>query len=166
MLLDDIAPAIDKGFKPEHIRQIRRLLDGKYAAVKIWGVLYTMSFNRPGIDQYLKALDVINLWTWHGKDLVNLEKNVAHCKKKYPGKPIMLGVYLYDYGPNQRMPLEMLKQQCETALKLARSGRIQGIVFLTINDDAETVGWAADWIKRVGDQKLGDNRVDEELHHV
>jgi hypothetical protein len=51
--------------------------------------------------------------------------------------------------------MDLLKQQCETALRLAHTGRIQSIVFVTINNDAEAVGWAADWIKRVGNQKLG-----------
>jgi hypothetical protein len=158
LLLDDMSTvAIDAGFKPEHIRQIRGLLDGKYAAVKIWGVLYTMSFERPGIDRYVDELDVINLWTWDAKDIVDLDKNVAHCEKTYPGKPIMLGLYLWDYGgADRRMPMDLLRQQCETALRLAHAGRIQGIVFLTITDDAEAVGWAANWIRQVGDQKLGE----------
>lgn len=156
VLLDDMSTVgMDKGFKPEHIRQIRQSLAGKYAPISVWGVLYTMSFDRPGIDEYIKQLDVISLWVWHAKDLVNLEKYVAHCEKKYPGKPIMLGLYLYDYGANRRMSIDALKQQCETALKVAHAGRVQGIVFLTINNDAETVGWAADWIKRVGGQKIG-----------
>jgi len=61
------------------------------------------------------------------------------------------------------MPLDLLKQQCETALNLAHAGRIRGIVFLTVNDDAETVGWAADWVKRVGSQKLGSPAAALEL---
>lgn len=156
VLLDDMSTVgIDHGFMPEHIRQVRQSLDGKYAPVKVCGVLYTMSFDRPEIDKYINELDVISLWVWHAKDLVNLEKYVAHCEKKYPGKPIMLGLYLYDYGDNRRMTIETLQQQCETALKLAHAGRIQGIVFLTINNDAETVAWTANWVKRVGNQKIG-----------
>ncbi len=159
VLIDDMSTlAIDKGFKPEHIRDIRQALDGKYAAVKVWGVLYTMNFNRPEIDKYIEELDGIQLWTWHAKDLVNLEENVAHCERKYPGKPIVLGLYLYNYGidTGRPMPRKLLEQQCETALRLAHAGRVQGIVFLTINDDPEAVQWTADWIKRVGDQKLGE----------
>lgn len=156
VLLDDMSTVgIDKGFKPEHIRQIRQSLTGKYASVKVCGVLYTMSFDRAGIDEYIKELDAISLWVWHAKDTVNLEKYVGHCEKKYPGKPVTLGLYMYDYGENRRMPMDLLKQQCEIALKLVHAGRIQGIVFLTINDDAEAVGWVADWIKRVGSQKIG-----------
>jgi len=51
VLLDDMSTvAIDRGFRPEHIRQIRALLPGKYASVKIWGVIYTMSLNRNRIN--------------------------------------------------------------------------------------------------------------------
>lgn len=156
VMLDDMSTVgIDQGFKPEHIRKIRQSLVGKYADIKVWGVLYTMSFNRPKIDQYIKEVDVITLATWDAKETVNLEKNIAHCQQKYPGKPIVLCLYLYDYGTNRRMPMDVLRQECETALRLAHAGRIQGIIFLTINDDAEAVGWTADWIKRVGGQKLG-----------
>ncbi len=155
LLLDDMSTiAVDKGFKPEHIKQIRQSMDGKLAALKLWGVLYTMSFDRPKVNDYIKELDGISLWVWHAKDIPHMEEYVAHCEKEFPGKPIMLGLYMYDYGDVRRMPMDLLKQQCETALKLARAGRIQGIVFLTINDDPETVGWTADWIKRVGNEKI------------
>ena len=164
VLLDDMSTVgIDHGFQPEHIRRIRQSLDGKYASTKVCGVLYTMSVDRAKIDEYVQELDVISLWVWHAKDLVNLEKYVAHCEQKYPGKPIMLGLYLYDYGDNRRMPLDLLKQQCETALNLAHARRIRGIVFLTINDDAETVPWAADWVQRVGSQKIGSSAADLKL---
>ncbi len=155
VLLDDMSSVgIDKGFKPEHIRHIRELLHGKYRSVKVWGVVYTMNLNRPNVNDYIRELDVINLWTWHAKDVVHLEKNVAHLKRLFPEKPVVVGLYLYDYGDGRRMPLDLLRQQCETALKLARAGHIQGIVFLTITNDPETVGWTANWVQRVGGQKL------------
>ncbi len=156
VLLDDMSTiGIDEGFKPEHIRHVRASLPGKYRSVTVWGVVYTMSLERAGINDYIHELDIINLWTWHAKDIVNLDQNVAHCERVFPRKPIVLGLYLYDYGGGRRMPLDRLQQQCETALKLARTRRIQGIVFLTITNDADAVAWAANWIKEVGDQKLG-----------
>jgi len=155
VVLDDMSTVgIDKGFKPEHIRQIRALLPGKYRKVKIWGVVYTMSLNRAGINDYIKELDVILLAEWHAKNVVHLEKNVAHCERLFPDKPIVLGLYLYDYGGGRRIPRDLLAKQCETALKLAHAGRIEGIEFTTINNDPEAVRWTADWIRRVGDQEL------------
>ncbi|MBN1347331.1 MAG: hypothetical protein JXQ73_31865 [Phycisphaerae bacterium] len=156
VLLDDMSSVgMDKGFKPEHIRQIRSLLPGAYRKVKIWGVVYTMNLDRKGVNEYIKELDVINLWVWHAKDVVKLEQYMAHCERQFPDKPIVLGLYLYDYGNGRRIPREFLETQCETARKLAQAGRIQGIVFLTINDDPEAVSWAAEWVRRVGGQKLG-----------
>ena len=156
VLLDDMSTVgIDKGFKPEHIRRIRALLPGEYRKVEIWGVVYTMSLNRPGINDYIKELDVINLWVWHAKDVANIEEYVAHCEGLFPDKPIVLGLYLYDYGDGRRIPMDLLETQCGTALKLAQARRIRGIIFLTINNDPKAVSWAADWVRRVGDQELG-----------
>ncbi len=155
VLLDDMTSVgIDKGFKPRHIRHVRDLLAGMNRPLRIWGVVYTMNFSRPNIDDYIEQLDVINLWTWHAKDVVDLAPNVAHLERRFPQKPIVVGLYLYDYGGGRRMPMDLLEKQCETALELAHAGRVQGIVFLTINNDPDTVGWTADWIKRVGGQKL------------
>ncbi len=156
VLLDDMSTVgIDKGLKPQHVGQVRTLLHTQCPAAKLWGVLYTMSFNRPDIDAYVQQLDGIVLAVWHAKELVHLEADVAHCEKRYPGKPILLALYLYDYGDGRRIPMDLLKQQCQTALQLAQAGRIQGIVFVTIDDDAQAVQWTADWIQRVGPQKIG-----------
>jgi hypothetical protein len=62
---------------------------------------------------------------------------------------------MYDYGDNRRIPMQLHKRQCETALKLAHAGRIRGIIFLSVSDDPEVVGWTAEWVKRVGSQKIG-----------
>jgi len=156
VILDDLSTGLmSDGIKPEHIRRMRQVIDKKCPTVEIWGVIYTMSFNRPNLDHYIKELDVLNLWTWHAKDTVNLEKNVAHCEQKHPHKPIVVGLYMYDYGDNRKIPMELHKQQCEAALKLAHAGRIRGIIFLSTADAPEAVGWTADWIKRVGSQKIG-----------
>lgn len=158
ILLDDMSTGkIDRGFQPEHIRQIRELLPGKYQSVKVWGVVYTMSLEREGIHDLIRELDVIHLWTWHAQDVVDLEKNVAHCERLFPDKPIVLGLYLYDYGGGRRFPLDLLQKQCHTALQLAQAGRIEGLVFLTINNDPEAVTWVANWIKEVGAQALGSD---------
>jgi len=156
VLVDDMSTVkIDRGFKPEHLRQIQELLSGEYGRLNVWGVLYTMTLDREGIQQYIDELDVINLWTWHAKDVVDIEKNVAECERRWPGKPIVLGLYLYDYGQGRRMPPDLLETQCATALELAHAGRIQGIVLLTINNDREALAWTANWIARVGGQKIG-----------
>jgi hypothetical protein len=151
VLLDDMSTVgIDRGFRPEHIRGIRELLPGRYRSVRIWGVVYTMSFERAGLGDYVRELDVISLWAWHAKDTVRLAQNVAECAQRFPGKPMVLGLYLFDYGDGRQMPADLLEAQCRTGLGLLQEGRVSGLVFLTITNDAAAVAWTARWIAEVG----------------
>lgn len=153
VLLDDMSTvAIDRGFKPEHIRRVRELLAEKHEHIKVWGVVYTMSLDRPGIADYVQELDVINLWTWHAKDTPDIEKNVARCEGLFPEKPITLGLYLHDYGDGRPIPRELLESQCATALELLKAHRIKDIVFLTIDNDRDALAWTADWIRQVASE--------------
>lgn len=156
IMLDDLSSvAMQKGFDPEKLKEIRQQLVPYAQRIKLWSVIYAMSFGKPGVDKLMEYSDVINLWEWYADRLVNLEQNVEYVEKKQPGKPIVLGLYLHDYGDNRSMPLDIMKQQCQTALKLAHQGRIQGIVFLTIDNNAEVVSFVQRWIAEVGDQALG-----------
>ena len=156
VMLDDMSSSmISNGLKPEHVRAIRDGLGKTNERVKLWGVLYSMNFDKPNIDAYINELDGIILAVWHAKDIPAMEKTVAHCETRYPGKPIILCLYLYDYGQDCRMPIELLEQQCDTSLRLAHAGRIKGILFVTINNDKRALEFARDWVDRVGGQTLG-----------
>jgi hypothetical protein len=84
----------------------------------------------------------------------NLETHVARCEREYPGKAIVLGTCLFDYGRNPRMPKALLERQYEIALRLLHAGRIVGIEITTIPNDPEALVWTADWIRCVGPQPL------------
>lgn len=156
MLLDDMSSVmISNGLKPEHVRAIRDGLGQTHDRLKLWGVLYSMNFDKPNIDAYINELDGIVLAVWHADDIPEMEKFVAHCETRYPGKPLILCLYLFDYGQGRRMPIALLEQQCDTSLRLAHAGRINGILFVTINNDKRAVEFAKDWVDRVGGQVLG-----------
>ena len=152
VILDDMSSVgMNKGFKAEHIAEIRKLLSKKHEQVKIWGVVYNMNLNRPGMNDCIKQLDGIVLCEWFADRLSDFEKHVVHCERLFPEKPIVMCTYLYDYGKTRRMPRELLKLQFDTAEELFRAGRIEGVVLVTIDNDAEAVNRAADWVKRAGD---------------
>ncbi len=163
IMLDDMTTvSVDQGFKPEHIAALKKLMPGSYnQQVKLWGVVYTMNLddsrkmNRlEKLVPYIDQLDVINLWVWHGSDIPKIPAYVDICRNRFPDKPIVLGLYMYNYGEGKQMSQELMQQQCEIALKLAKQGKIRGIVFLTINDDGGLIKWTADWIKKVGGTRL------------
>lgn len=148
VLLDDMSTiAIDAGLRPEHIRAIRDQLGPDNDRVRIWGVVYTMNLHAPELAAYVRELDVINLWTWHARDLPQLEENVAYCAAQWPDKPVVLGLYLHDYGEGRTIPDDLLEHQNNAALALAQDKRISGIVCLTIDNEPETVFQMAQWIR-------------------
>ncbi len=71
------------------------------------------------------------------KDLPALAENLARCEQLAPGKPIILGIYLYDYGSNRPMPLDRLKPyqreafDAAYAAAAARAMRPQVVLLLT-----------------------------------
>jgi len=55
-----------------------------------------------------------------------------------------------------------MQLQCEKALALAKEGRISGVVFLGVNNDADTVVWTRDWIRKVANEQIRRPHVSTE----
>lgn len=144
-------------FSLNELDTLRRQLVVGTRRLNLWVVLYTHQIDMP-IERQLERIDIINLWTWHAKDLVDLDENLARVEEKYPGARISLGLYLYDYGDRREMPLELMQHQCERALAWLHEGRIESAALLgsyLCDLGLETVEWTRDWIANVGDQQVG-----------
>lgn len=159
IIIDDLTSVeiLERGMQPGHLEALRNALNRKTLPFDLWGVLYSMNFDLPQLADYLRLLDVISFWTWKSNDLAQLDTNFAHCRKLAQGKPIMLGLYMYDFGQKQVMPVERMKFQCEKALTWLKNGQIAGMIFLaTCNTDLnlKAVEWTRQWIQEVGDETL------------
>ncbi|NUM56270.1 MAG: DUF1080 domain-containing protein [Candidatus Hydrogenedentes bacterium] len=160
ILLDDMSTvAIGAGLKPEHIRAIREQLGSDNERIRIWGVVYSMNLRDPMLDAYVRELDVINLWTWHARDLPQLAENVAYCAAQWPDKPIVVGLYLHDYGDGRPIPADLLQQSNETALSMARGKQIHGVVYLTIDNEPEAVLRTAQWLREQAGGPQSEKRI-------
>jgi hypothetical protein len=129
-------------------------VDGRKLDVAV--TLYTNQLNH-NIKAHLEQCDVITLWTWLSRDLVDLEYNFSKLKKIAPDKRILLGIYMWDYGAHKPIPLDVMKSQCNLGLKWLKSGEIDGMIFLGTNIcdlNIESVEWTKKWISEVGDVKL------------
>jgi len=153
VLLDDLTSQqiAGRSMPAAELAELCRSLRGGPRPLKVWGVVYSMNLDHPGLDQYLKHLDIINLWTWRAEELRDLEANLSRCQALAPNKPIVLGLYMYDYGDGRPMPLDLMEHQCETALKWLRECRIAGIVFLSITNEAAALEWTRTFIQRIKD---------------
>jgi hypothetical protein len=153
LLLDDLTSqqVAGQGMPVSELAKLCESLRAGPRRLAVWGVVYTMNLAHPELAEYLRQLDVVNLWTWRAQEVLDLEANFARCEALAPGKPIILGLYMYDYGEGKPMPLDLMRRQCEMALKWLREGRIAGIVFLSITDELLALEWTRKWIEGIKD---------------
>jgi hypothetical protein len=131
------------------LKQIGKHLD-------IYATFYVRQLGLP-LGDYLELIDVITLWSMDAADVRNLETNVKKVAAVAPKARKMLGCYVVDYAKKQGIPLDLMKFQCESGLRLLREGRIEGLIFLgntAMDLGFESVEWLRQWIQKVGDSEL------------
>lgn len=122
----------------------------------LWVVLYDRQLDLP-VGPYLERCDVLTFWTWRAQDLAKLEANFARLEKIAPHMPKVLGCYMWDYGANKPMPLDVHKKQCATGLRWLKQGRIAGMILLATcicDIGLDTVEWTRAWIREVGAESV------------
>jgi len=123
---------------------IRSALHSANRNLRLWVVVYANELDDEKWQLLLPHMDVANLWLWKSEEIPNLEAHVAHCAAKFPGKSIIVGSYLRDFTLRTGVPMDRLKLQYETMLKLWEQGRIEGFSILgafLIDQDVEQAEW-------------------------
>jgi hypothetical protein len=138
--------------------QLHTLAERRYRGKKlpITAVVYARQISQ-WLKPYLDEVDQVSLWTWRPADLDRLTENLAALEKLIPGKPVLLGCYMYDFDQRRPLTVERMKMQVETGHRWLREGRIAAMIFLaTPNVDVglEAVEWTREWVRRVGDEEL------------
>lgn len=149
-------PDADGPFSVQAMRQLRQRLDACAPRLDAWVVLYVHEFGKEEVLRpHLDLCDVVTLWTWTAAELVNLESNFTRFERIVGRKRRVLGLYLWDYGAKQPMPLAALEHQCTLGLRWLVEGRIEGMIFLAscvCDLGLEAVEWARQWIAAHADQ--------------
>lgn len=142
----------------KEIDETRKALSEKAGhPVEMRLVLYTHQLE-PGIIPACEAMDKILLWTWDGKDVKSMDKNVCKFRSLLPDKPIILGLYMWDFGGHKPIERDFMQSQLDLAARLYRQGVIQGMIFHCtplVNKNLEAVKMARDWIREHKDDLFG-----------
>ena len=140
-MMDDMTSA-SPTITPEKIEQVSsvsRNLKKHNPALELFGVVYCHELGKKDFSGILPYLDGVNLWHWYQEELLELENNVELCRANFPGKKILMGLFLHDYGTSDAGTLpELLLHQLKGARKLLAEDKIQGLVIL---GDREILKW-------------------------
>jgi len=151
----DATGAISR-YTAEQLADFRRQLHAASRPLDLWVVLYAHDLGLPVVP-LLAPCDVVTFWTWTAAELAELPHNLARARALAPGKRLMLGCYMWDYGAGKEMSVENMRWQCEQGLAWLRTGEIDGMIMLAscICDlNLPAVEWTRRWIAQVASLRL------------
>jgi len=126
-------------FPPEVLRKIRRTLNAR--GLDFWCVLYSHQLEMD-LEKYLDCFDGVTFWFWGCHRMNDMRGDIARLRAVIGDKPLMLGVYLWDYGGGGKpMNAELFREELELSYEMLRRGELAGTVFCsgTVGDaDLET----------------------------
>ena len=155
-IVDDFfSPERMKRFPPAVLKKIKNALNEK--GLDFWCVLYDMQLDLD-LSEYIDCFDGVTFWIWTSPQLANTG---AHLKKLYSitkNKPVMLGMYVFDYGTGG-VPLapELFEAQLSLYYNELKEKRADGIVFCssTLGDAAlETNAILKEFVKTHGNEDI------------
>lgn len=121
--------------------KFKRCYDGlkKYNdRLKMYGVVYTHELEKD-FSLIQPYIDVVNLWIWNMDDILDYDNAVNKCMEQFPGKKILQGIFLHDYGfANSGVPANLLIYQLDKVREYMAAGVVEGVVIL---GDREIAKW-------------------------
>lgn len=140
-MCDDVMIDYDKVILPEKFEARTRALKKYNPELKMWCVAYEHDFihNHKDFRYVLPYVDGINLYIWSKDQILRFDETIELCRLSLPGKPILLGVFLHDYGRSDAgTPPELLIYELDKAREYLTAGLIEGVVIL---GDREIKKW-------------------------
>lgn len=125
---------------------------------KLSVVFYSTEFDldpKPVFD----VCDQISFWVWEAKDIPQMEARFRRCRELAgPEKPILLGLYMWNFAQESPMPPELMRRQLDFAGRMMKSGEVSGLIFHCtplVDCDLEAVRMAKAWISLHGEDIWG-----------
>ncbi len=125
---DDLMGVLRKnGWEPDRLTEVMAPAREINPDLKIWTVVYTHEFEKPDFWALVRPhIDVVNLWVWESKNLVDLPRYVDECRALFADKPIIMGIYLRDYPMRAPVPVDAVKRQMALTAEYIEKGKLDG----------------------------------------
>ena len=122
------------------VKKIKTALNAR--GLDFWCVLYNYQLDFD-LEKYLDCFDGVTFWIWGCDKIANMEEYLSKLFARTKDKPVMLGVYLWDYVDLGKQPMDSVafEKQLARYFDLLEEKRIEGVIFCssTVGDaDLET----------------------------
>ena len=158
-LVDDFSTgSIEAGVGPEHLSRMQFANAAHRPQLPLGATIYTMSLERPELVHLLPFFAWFLVPLWHADQIGTLPEALDRLCGLSGGKPMMLCLYVFDFGNNKPIPRELMQRQLDVAEELLCEERIAGLAIcgtcmMDLNWEANHCLY--EWLDRVGDRKIG-----------
>ena len=105
----------------------------------MYGVVYVHELYHKDFSYIQPYMDTVNLWFWHLDEILDYDQHLLQCQKMFPGKPIIQGIFLHEYGRSDSGNLpQLLIHQLDKAREYITKGVVEGVIIL---GDREIKKW-------------------------
>ena len=130
-VIDDLIGNYGRNISLRELTQISSALKKHNAQLKLYSVVYAAELDSPFLKNIDPHVDAVNLWVGLKHQLPSMDLAVEKCRFAFPGKEIMLGIFIYDYfAADQPNGKEILEIQLKRAKKYLSEGKIHDMVIL------------------------------------
>lgn len=157
-IVDDFfSPVRVKRFTPEVLAEMKSALNSR--GLDFWCVLYSHELDTvEGLERYVDCFDGITFWFWGCNRMGDMSADMKRVLALAKGKPVMMGVYMWDYAQKSGMDIGLFRRQLREGREMILSGELEGMVFCssTLGDaDIETNRILKRWVAENGGLRLG-----------
>ena len=153
---DFFSPERMERFPPSVLQKIRDRLHEE--GLDFWCVLYNHQLDMD-LSAYLDCFDGITFWIWGSQFLPRAEEYLNRLFAMAGDKPVMAGVYLWDWFAPSPPPMDgaRLEEQLRLYFPLLETGRLRGLVVCSsTTGDAENEANLVlkEWVAKYGDREI------------
>ena len=130
-IIDDLIQSYGRNYSCRDIESIYNALKKHNSELDLYAVVYAHELDLPSVKAFEPFIDCVNLWFWLRSDLADMDLTVEKCRHVFPGKKIMMGVFMHDYGLGAiGNTAKIIESQLKKARQLLAAGKINDIVIL------------------------------------
>lgn len=138
-MCDDVTTDYTDVVRPEKFNAASDALKKHNRKLKMYGVVYVHELACKDFSLIQPYMDVVNLWFWSKHEILEYDEKIELCRKCFPGKPIIQGIFLHEYGISDTGNLsELLAYQLDKSREYMTRGIVEGVIIL---GDREIKKW-------------------------
>jgi len=156
--IDDFSTgSIAAGVAPEHLARLQFVNAVQPPQVPLGGTIYTLSLDRPELPALLPYFAYMLVPLWHVDQIETLPDALGRLSDLSGGKPMLLCLYVYDFGNGREIPRDLMQRQLDLAERLICEERVTGLAICgtcMMDLDWEANHCFYEWLESAGERRI------------